>query len=79
MSLGNIEVKALNIHKTLCKIRVGGKNREKYKRGIAIFSQINCILFIKQTNLFDRDRTHVGNTVHFSRKSRRKNISGTQV
>ena len=39
----------------LCKIRVGGKNREKYKRGIAICGQTNCILFIKQTNWVGRD------------------------
>jgi hypothetical protein len=55
MSLGNIEIKVLNRHTPFCKIKVGGKNRKKYKRGIAVCSQTNCILCIKQTNWFGSD------------------------
>jgi hypothetical protein len=80
MSLGNIKMKILNTQDPLCKIRESGKNREQYVRGIAIRSQTNCILFIKQTNgIVAIVRTHVEDTVDFCRKSRRKNISETQV
>jgi hypothetical protein len=80
MSLGNIEVKALNIHKALCKISVGAK-MERSTRGALQFSvKLNAFYLLnKRTDLVETVRTHFGNTVHFIRKSRRKNISETQV